>query len=66
MGGPTSHPPVCKSVVKAGNYIATMTDGLDMSSDVIDEDLMALWLIKYGPLSVALDATGMDSYSSGI
>lgn len=66
MDGPTSHPPVCADVVKTGNYAATLSMEVAVSDGTLTEDEMARWLILNGPLSVALDATGMDYYSDGI
>lgn len=59
-------PPVCSPVVKPGNYAATVGNELSISAMTMDEDVMARWLILNGPLSVALDATGMEYYSEGI
>lgn len=66
MDGPTSHPPVCADVVKDGNYAATLSLEVAITDGDMTEDDMARWLILNGPLSVALDAIGMDYYSSGI
>lgn len=67
MDGPTSHPPVCHTnVVHDGNYAATLDIEVAVAEDSMDEDVMARWLILNGPLSVALDAYGMDFYSDGI
>lgn len=66
MDGPTSHAPVCASVVKEGNYAATLSIEVAVAEDSMDEDTMARWMILNGPLSVALDATGMEYYSDGI
>ncbi|CAN0254770.1 unnamed protein product [Laminaria digitata] len=66
MDGPTSHPPVCADVVKDGNYAATLDIEVAVASGSMDEDVMARWLVLNGPLSVALDAAGMDYYSDGI
>ena len=66
MGGPTSHPPVCADVVHDGNYAATLDIEVAVASGAMDEEDMARWLVLNGPLSVAMDATGMDYYSDGI
>lgn len=66
MDGPTSHPPVCADVVKDGNYAATLSLEVAVSEGKMTEEAMARWLILNGPLSVALDASGMDYYSGGI
>lgn len=66
MDGPTSHPPVCADVVKDGNYAATLSLEVAVAEGTMTEEAMARWLILNGPLSVALDASGMDYYSGGI
>lgn len=66
MDGPTSHEPVCHDVVKDGNYAATLSIEVGLAEEPMTEDAMARWLVLNGPLSVSLDATGMDYYSEGI
>lgn len=66
MDGPTSHAPVCADVVKDGNYAATLSLEVAITDGTMTEDDMARWLILNGPLSVALDAIGMDYYAGGI
>lgn len=66
MDGATSHPPVCSDVVHDGNYAATLDIEVAVAAGSMDEDVMARWLVLNGPLSVAMDATGMDYYSDGI
>lgn len=58
--------PVCSDVVKDGNYAATLGIEVAIAEEPMSEDAMARWLILNGPLSVALDAIGMDYYSGGI
>lgn len=58
--------PTCSSTVKDGNYAATLSVESALMYGPLAEDEMARWLILNGPLSVALDALGMDYYSSGI
>lgn len=58
--------PVCSDVVKEGNYAATLAIEVALAEDSMTEEAMARWLILNGPLSVALDAMGMDYYSEGI
>lgn len=58
--------PVCSSVVKQGNYGSAVGNEISVSGKTMDENDIARWLILNGPLSVALDATGMEYYSSGI
>ncbi|CAN0268973.1 unnamed protein product, partial [Hapterophycus canaliculatus] len=58
--------PVCSDVVKEGNYAATLSIEVAVAEAPMSEEAMARWLILNGPLSVALDALGMDYYSSGI
>lgn len=58
--------PVCSDVVHEGNYAATLKIEVAIAESSMSEDDMARWLILNGPLSVALDAIGMDYYSSGI
>lgn len=58
--------PVCSDVVKDGNYAATLEIEVAVAESSMSEDDMARWLILNGPLSVALDAIGMDYYSGGI
>lgn len=66
MDGPNAHDPVCADVVKDGNYAATLSVEIAVAEGAMDEDAMARWLVLNGPLSVALDAVGMDYYSDGI
>lgn len=58
--------PTCSDTVKDGNYAATLSFESSLVYGPCAEDLMARWLIVNGPLSVALDAMGMDYYSDGI
>lgn len=58
--------PVCSSVVKDGNYAATLQIEVAIAEAPMSEENMARWLILNGPLSVALDAMGMDYYTGGI
>lgn len=58
--------PVCDPIVKADNYAATVGTDISISSETLDEDVMARMLILYGPLSVALDAEGMEYYGDGV
>lgn len=58
--------PVCSDVVKDGNYAATLEIEVGLAEEPWAEEEMARWLILNGPLSVALDALGMDYYSEGI
>ncbi|CAN0539706.1 unnamed protein product, partial [Ectocarpus sp. 12 AP-2014] len=51
---------------KDGNYAATLSIEVALAEDSMTEEAMARWLILNGPLSVALDAMGMDYYSEGI
>ncbi|CAM9645894.1 unnamed protein product [Pylaiella littoralis] len=58
--------PTCSDTVKDGNYAATLSFESSLVYGPCAEDLMARWLIVNGPLSVALDAMGMEYYSDGI
>lgn len=58
--------PTCSDVVKEGNYAATLDIEVAVAESSMSEDAMARWLILNGPLSVALDAIGMDYYAGGI
>eukprot|EP00903_Cladosiphon_okamuranus_P020595 g18905.t1 len=58
--------PVCSDVVHEGNYAATLEIEVAVAESSMSEEAMARWLILNGPLSVALDAIGMDYYSGGI
>lgn len=66
MHGESSHDPVCANVVKDGNYAGTLKFEVTVSSGSAGEDEMERWLILNGPISVAMDAAGMDSYTGGI
>ncbi|CAM9380518.1 unnamed protein product [Choristocarpus tenellus] len=66
MVGPNTHAPICRSVVKDGNYASTLSSEFTVASSELEENKMAWWLVKNGPLSVSLDATGMDYYEGGI
>lgn len=58
--------PTCSDTVKDGNYAATLSVESALVYGPLAEEEMARWLILNGPLSVALDAMGMDYYSGGI
>jgi C1A family cysteine protease len=54
------------SIVQKKNYAAHIDYWQKVSSSSDEEYKMALALIKSGPLSVALNAEGMEDYSSGV
>lgn len=54
------------SIVQKANYAAHISSWQRISYSANTEDEMALALIRSGPLSAALDATGMEYYSGGV
>ncbi len=59
--------PTCDTdVVQKSNYVAHIKSWQKIASSAEDEEKLALALIRSGPLSLALDASGMEYYSSGI
>ncbi len=59
--------PTCDTdIIQKSNYVAHIKSWQQVASSAKDEDKLALALIRSGPLSLALDASGMEYYSSGI
>lgn len=58
--------PTCSDTVKEGNYAANLSVESEIVYGPLAEDEMARRLILNGPLSVAIDAEGMEYYSGGI
>ncbi len=59
--------PTCDTdTIQKSNYVAHIKSWQKVSSSAESEDKLALALIRSGPLSLALDASGMEYYSSGI
>jgi C1A family cysteine protease len=54
------------SVVNPDHFVAEINGWQYVATSADDEDILALSLIKAGPLALAMNADGMQYYSSGI